>query len=84
MDDHFTHPPLRQFLSTMWEEVADGFQIAGFVASALRNLHLEKACLLLTSPALRSTELQGNFISLSFYLMSENSHVWPCTQAIHR
>ena len=51
MDDHFTHPPLRQFLSTMWEEVADGFQIAGFVASALRNLHLEKACLLVEHKA---------------------------------
>ena len=43
VDDHFTHFPLPQFLRTTWEEVADGFQIAGFVASSLRNLHLEKA-----------------------------------------
>ena len=28
------------------EEVADGFQIAGFISPGLRNLHLEKACLL--------------------------------------
>ena len=28
------------------EEVADGFQIAGFVSPGLRNLHLEKPCLL--------------------------------------
>ena len=79
VDEHFTHPP--QLLSITWEEVADGFQIAGFVASELRNLHLEKACLLLTSPSLRSTEHQGNFISLSFYLMSGNSFP-TCTQAL--
>ena len=74
-----SHNP--QLLSTTWEEVADGFQIAGFVASELRNLHLEKACLLLTSASLRSTEQQGNLISLSFYLMSENSFP-TCTQAM--
>ena len=74
-----SHNP--QLLSTTWEEVADGFQIAGFVASELRNLHLEKACLLLTSASLRSTEQQGNLISFSFYLMSENSFP-TCTQAM--
>ena len=30
----------------LWEEVADGFQIAGFVSPGRRNLPLEKACLL--------------------------------------
>ena len=28
------------------EEVADSFQIAGFVSPGLRNLHWEKACVL--------------------------------------
>ena len=39
-------PPLAspQLLRTE-EEVADGFQIAGFVSPGLKNLHLEKACL---------------------------------------
>ena len=33
------------------EDVADGFQIAGSVLPGLRNLHLEKACLLVEHKA---------------------------------
>ena len=33
------------------EEIADGFQIAGSVLPGLRNLHLEKACLLVEHKA---------------------------------
>ena len=33
------------------EEVADGFQIAGFVSTGLRNLHSEKACVLVECSA---------------------------------
>ena len=30
----------------LWEEVADGFQIADFVSPVFRNLHIENDCLL--------------------------------------
>ena len=41
-------PPLTSPRSSVLtrEEVVDGFQIAGFVSPGLRNLHLEKPCLL--------------------------------------
>ena len=43
-DGHLSHPPRSPVLTR--EEVADGFQIDGFVSPGLRNLHLEKPCLL--------------------------------------
>ena len=43
-DGHLSHPPRSSVLTR--EEVVDGFQIAGFVSPGLRNLHLEKPCLL--------------------------------------
>ena len=43
-DGRLTHPLNSSALTR--EEAADGFQIAGFISPALRNLHLEKACLL--------------------------------------
>ena len=43
-DGRLTHP--LNFSALTREEAADGFQIAGFISPVLRNLHLEKACLL--------------------------------------
>ena len=43
-DGRLTHLLNSSALTT--GEVADGFQIAGFISPGLRNLHLEKACLL--------------------------------------
>ena len=42
---------LLQFLMLTREKVAHGFQIAGFVSPGFRNLHLEKACLLIEHTA---------------------------------
>ena len=42
--DCLSHTPI--FSSLFWEELADDFQMVGFVLLGLRNLHLEKACLL--------------------------------------
>ena len=39
-----SHSPCSSVL--LWEEVADGFQIADFVSPVFRNLHIEKDCLL--------------------------------------
>ena len=39
-------PPPPSSSALTREEVVDGFQIAGFVSPGCRNLHLEKACLL--------------------------------------
>ena len=43
-DGSLSHPPSSSALPR--DEVAGGFQIAGFVSPGLRNFYLEKACLL--------------------------------------
>ena len=45
-DGPFSYHPPPSLSALTGEEVGDGFQRADFVSPGLRNLHLEKSCLL--------------------------------------
>lgn len=55
------------------EKVADGFQVAGFLSSGLRNLHLEEACLLVEHRA----------ENISFHIPSSWSEIRPHWETFH-
>ena len=68
-DGHLSTPPSSSALPR--EEVADGFQIAGFVSPRLRNLHLEKPCLLVGQKIFHFT-VEIDVFSFPFWLYSSS------------